>query len=89
MKKRIIVAGLILASTVVMGQEGSMCGVYFDAVSRGVNNMQQQGSNLSNIAKNKLYQDLKFDTEQCITNCEGEHFSLCNDVAKKVEKHSL
>ena len=49
--------------------------------------INQYGSDLSKMAKKKLYQNLKVETGECISRCEGVKFKFCNSVAKKIESY--
>jgi hypothetical protein len=69
-----------------IAEEGYMCSSYYENVQRKKNNITSYGSDLSSMAKIKLFDDLKFDTEQCISECEGEKFKYCNKIAKWISK---
>jgi hypothetical protein len=75
---------LVILVGFAYAEEGYMCNSYFKDVQRIVTNIQTQ--DLSQMAKEKLYEQLKFSTGQCIKECEGSKFSYCNDVAKKMLK---
>jgi hypothetical protein len=65
-----------------IAEEGFMCGHYYENVKRKEKNIKSYGSDLSSMARNKLSKDLKFDTKQCISECEGQKFKYCNEIAK-------
>lgn len=69
-----------------IAEEGVMCGFYYEAVQRKEKNIKSYGSDLSQMAKNKLFEDLKFETKQCISQCEGYKFKYCNEIAKWISK---
>jgi len=75
-------ACILFSPISLIAKEGFMCTNYYENVERKANNIKSYGSSLSQMAKNKLLKDLKFDTEQCISECEGEKFKQCNEVAK-------
>ena len=85
MKKTILT--IIVLSSSIMASEHIWCDGYYQDVVRKVDNMQTHGSNLSKMAENKLYKELKSDTSQCISYCGGNKFSFCNKVAKDIESH--
>lgn len=87
--KTILVAfliGFLVQPTLSFAAEGYMCNKYHLDVDRKVKNIQSFGPNLSRMAQDKLYEDLKFDTKQCLAECEGQKFKLCNDVALAIEQ---
>ncbi|NDH67695.1 MAG: hypothetical protein EBY22_07285 [Gammaproteobacteria bacterium] len=59
-----------------------MCQHYFPNVKRKVELIKEHGRDLSQMAKVKLISDLKFETGECISTCEGEKFKFCNVIAK-------
>ncbi len=63
-----------------------MCRHYYEGVQRKEKNIKNYGADLSAMARSKLYEDLKFDTKQCISECEGEEFKYCNEIAKWISK---
>jgi hypothetical protein len=83
-KKFILAVGLLGAFQVVpaIAAQGYMCGFYFDAVQRKEKNIKSYGSDLSSLAKEKLFEDIKRETEECISQCEGEKFKYCNEIAR-------
>ena len=86
MKKFTVMLFLLVANQQLsFATEGTMCSYYYDNVTRKVNNINRMGTDLSSMAKQKLYEDLIFDTKQCISNCEGKKFDYCNKVAKDIE----
>lgn len=87
MKKVLLSMGLsIVVCQSLIAKEGSMCGYYYDSIARKVNIINQKKNDLSKIAIEKLYEDLKFETKQCISECDGKKFDYCNNVAKEIEK---
>ncbi len=44
-----------------------MCSHYYDSVTRKVNNIENSKNDLSRMAIKKLYEDLVFETKQCIS----------------------
>jgi len=58
-----------------------MCPFYYEAVQRKEKNIKSFKGSLAPMALRKLKQDLVFDTEQCISECEGERFRYCNEIA--------
>jgi hypothetical protein len=67
--------------------EGPMCSYYHPSVQRKVKSIKSFGPDLSRMALQKLYEDLKFDTRECLSECEGQKFKFCNDVAKAIEQN--
>jgi hypothetical protein len=88
MKKIILLSTvfILLYPISVIAEEGYMCNTYYQTVHRKAKIIDSYGSNLSSMAKRKLFGDLKFDTEQCISLCEGEKFKYCNNVAKWISE---
>ena len=83
--KNIIFTAIVLAAfqnAPVLAAEGYMCSYYFSAVTRKVELIKEHGQDLSQMAKEQLIKDLKFETQQCISQCEGDKFKFCNDAAK-------
>jgi hypothetical protein len=79
----LIVAVLAISQNIpVMAEEGVMCSFYFPNVKRKVELIKEHGQDLSQMAKGKLISDLKFETGECISTCEGEKFKFCNVIAK-------
>ena len=72
-----------------MASEGLLCSPYFTNVTRKVELIKAYGQDLSQMAKDKLIKDLKFETEQCIAECEGEKFKFCDDSAKWIPQAEL
>jgi len=66
--------------------EDYMCQTYYDKTQRQFKILDSQQASLSTIAKEKLIEELTFNTKQCIAGCEGSKFELCNNVAKKLER---
>lgn len=66
--------------------EGYMCSTYYENVKRKEKNIKSFGEDLSQLAKKKLKEDLEFDTKQCISECEGEKFKYCNEIANWILK---
>ncbi len=67
-------------------EEGYMCNHYYESIQRKENNIKSYGDDLSSMAKTKLFEDLKFDTKQCISQCEGQKFKYCNEIAKWISE---
>lgn len=87
MKK--VLLGMVLSIVVcqsLMAKEGSMCGYYYDSITRKVNIINEKKKDLSQMALKKLFADLSFEVEQCISNCEDKKFDYCNSIAKEIEK---
>lgn len=76
----------VFISQSLIAKEGVMCGFYYDSINRKVNIINEKKPNLSNIALKKLYKDLTFEVEQCISECENNKFDFCNNIAKEIEK---
>ena len=72
----------ILQNIPAMAEENVMCQHYFPNVKRKVEQIKEYGQDLSQMAKQKLISDLKFETGECISTCEGEKFKFCNIIAK-------
>ncbi len=81
MKKLLLILAI---PAILFSEEGYMCGFYYKAVARKVNNINSLGNSLSDIARARLYRDLKFEVTECISNCEGQKFKYCNEISKKV-----
>lgn len=67
-----------------LAEEGAACKHAYETVKRKVNNIKSYGADLSSMAKEKLLDDLKGDTKFCISQCEGEEFKYCNEIAKLI-----
>lgn len=86
MKKILLGAlSIISLSSILNAKEGLMCSFYYESILRKVKIIDQKKENLSQIAINKLYTDLKFETVQCLGECENVKFDYCNEIAKKIE----
>jgi hypothetical protein len=77
---------VFIQSIPVMAEEGYMCDPYYKDVQRKEKNIKDYGQDLSSIARVKLFEGLKFDTKQCISECEGQKFKYCNEIAKWISK---
>ncbi|GHA19383.1 hypothetical protein [Oceanisphaera arctica] len=82
----VVAATVLLQPSIVVAEEGYMCGHYYKNIQRKEKNIKSYGSDLSSIARDKLFEDLKFDTTQCISECEGQKFKYCNEIAKWISK---
>ena len=76
----------LLQAFPAMAEEGYMCDHYYKSVQRKGKNIKSYGPDLSAMAKTKLFEDLKFDAKQCISECEGQKFKYCNEIAKWISK---
>ena len=56
--------------------EGVTCNIHYTDVDRKVRAIKSYGTNLSRMARDKLYDDLKFDTSQCLAECEGQKLGV-------------
>ena len=81
-----LLAGFLIQPTLSFSAEGLLCQLYFDKVDRKVNLIKSYGPNLSRMAQDKLYDDLKSETKLCLAECEGEKFKFCNQVAFAIEQ---
>ena len=81
-----LLAGFLIQPTLSFSAEGLLCNSYYADVDRKVKLVKSYGPNLSRMAQDKLYDDLKFDTKQCLAQCEGEKFKFCNQVAFAIEQ---
>lgn len=81
-----VLVSLVVFVGFAYAKEGYMCDFYVNEVQRTVTNIESQGNNLSQMAKEKLYDQLKFSVGQCINECEGNKFSYCNDISKRMGK---
>ncbi|MDF0732061.1 hypothetical protein P0Y43_15200 [Pseudomonas entomophila] len=88
MKKKLwfLSSTLLVSALPALAEEGYMCSTYYEAVQRKEKNIKDYGSDLATLARNKLFDDLKFDTRQCISQCEGQKFKYCNEIAKWISK---
>lgn len=88
--KKMILGGVAISFLTLtfpaVAEEGYMCSHYYENIKRKEKNIKSYGSDLSSMAKKKLFDDLKFDTEQCISECEGQKFKYCNEIAKWISK---
>ena len=71
-----------LTPITAMSKESVMCPHYYEAVKRKEKAIRSYGSDLSQMAKEKLFKDLEHETSECISSCEGEKFKYCNEIAK-------
>lgn len=76
----------LLQALPAMAEEGYMCEYYYKSVQRKEKNIKRYGPDLSVMAKTKLFEDLKFDTKQCISECDDQKFQYCNEIAKWISK---
>lgn len=83
-----ILLGTLIQPCIVIAAEGPMCSFYHTDVNRKVKQIKSYGPNLSRLAQDKLYEDLKFDLKQCLAECESQKFKYCNDVAMKLEQNN-
>ena len=88
-----VLGGLFLATAFMLlnpmatvAKEGYMCDTYYKNIQRKEKNIKDYGSDLSIMAKRKLFKDLIFDTEQCISECEGRKFKYCNKISKWISQ---
>ena len=72
-----------------VAKEGFLCPSYFSDVARKVELIKEHGQDLSQMAKKKLIEDLKYDTQQCIAECESDKFKFCNDTAKWIPQAEI
>ncbi len=75
---------MALMPVVSFAAEGYLCQLRFEAVQRAVNNMNNSGE-VSLLAKDTVYQSLKYDLGGCLRECEGKKFKYCDSVAKDFE----
>jgi hypothetical protein len=81
-----LLVGFSIQPTLSFSAEGLTCNSWYTDVKRKVKLVKSYGSNLSRMAQDKLYDDLIFDTKQCIAECEGEKFKFCNEVSSAIEQ---
>lgn len=81
-----LLMGVLIQPAATFAAEGPMCSYYHPSVERKVKSIKSYGSDLSRMALEKLYEDLKFDTRECLAECEGQKFKFCNEVAKAIEQ---
>jgi hypothetical protein len=79
-------AVISMLPSISFAAEGVTCNIHYTDVDRKVRAIKSYGTNLSRMARDKLYDDLKFDTSQCLAECEGQKFKFCNDVALAIEQ---
>lgn len=82
-----ILFGLLIQPCIGIAAEGPMCSYYHTDVNRKVKQIKSYGQNLSRMAQDKLYEDLKFDLKQCLAECESQKFKYCNDIAITIEQN--
>ena len=82
----LLMTSILLTPISVVAKEGFMCSHYYPNVARAMANIKGHGDNLSAMAKTKLFSDLENDTKLCLSECEGEKFSYCNEIAKWISK---
>lgn len=83
MKVVLLMIGILLASSVVAKEDG-MCSTYYEDVKRKSGNLEKK--DLSSLAKETLFETVKYDIKQCLKRCEGYKFDYCNDVANQLEE---
>lgn len=81
-----LLAGFLIQPTLSLSAENLTCNLWYENVARKVNLIKSYGPNLSQMAQETLYNDLKLETQQCFSACEGEKFKLCNQVAFAIEQ---
>ncbi len=86
MKHLLISASILFISIPCLAAEGYMCDFYYDAVKRKADSIERN-TDLSGLARNKLYEDLTHEIKQCFNQCETMKFDYCNRVAKKIERN--
>ncbi|ESQ17047.1 MAG: hypothetical protein N838_17435 [Thiohalocapsa sp. PB-PSB1] len=81
------IAALVFVLSASNGHAGDtiMCQGFYDNVSRKVAHVERLGNDLSKLAVNRLFEDLKTDIQLCISHCDGGKFDYCNRVAKWFE----
>jgi hypothetical protein len=87
--KNLMIAMFAVISTlpaISFAEEGPLCNMFHSDVDRKVKLIKSYGTNLSRMARDKLYSDLTNGTEQCLAQCEGQKFKFCNDVALAIEQ---
>ena len=86
MKKLIalISLSLLIQTGAIQAEEGYSCSAWVENVKRKVGNLEKK--DLSNLAKEALFDSVKTDLTLCLKECEGYKFDYCNDVAKKLEE---
>ena len=89
MKKYLIILSTLLSFNVitVIAEEDSMCNLYHKEVISKVGIIKGNVTKLTKIERDKLFGELKLDTEQCISECKGKKLRYCNYIAKWVEKN--
>ena len=76
---------VIFMPSLSFAAEGSMCSFGYEAVQRAVNNMSSNKGQVSLLAKDEVFKNLKNSLSWCLTECEGKKFDFCNSVAKDFE----
>ena len=87
MKK--VLLGIVLSIVVgqsLIAKESPLCEIPYTTVERQFNIITEKKGDLSQMALKKLYSDLTFEVQNCISYCEGKKFDLCNNVSKEIEK---
>jgi hypothetical protein len=88
MKTLISVLVLIFLSVMpVVADEGYSCNDLVINVEEQVEFIKIFGPDLSRMTKQSLFDDLVIDTKLCISECEGENFKYCNEIAKWIENY--
>ena len=81
---KFLILVMVFMPVVSFAAEGVFCSLGFEAVERAVNNMNTS-EQMSLLAKEHIYKELKHKLELCLTDCEGKKFKYCNSVAKDFE----
>ena len=76
---------IFLSVMPVVAAEGYSCNALVSNVERKVKFIKSFGPDLSRMTKQTLFDDLEIDTKLCISECEGEKFKYCNEIAKWIE----
>ena len=83
----IVFFGTIQAATAI-AEESFLCKSYYEKVQRKETLIKSYGTDLSSMAKEKLFKDLKFETSGCISNCGGDS-SIAMKLQNKFQSKSV
>ncbi|MBW2472538.1 MAG: hypothetical protein JRE18_10710 [Deltaproteobacteria bacterium] len=78
---------IFLSVMPVVAEEGYSCNALVINVEEKVEFIKIFGPDLSRMTKQSLFDDLEIDTKLCISECEGENFKYCNEIAKWIENY--
>ena len=81
-----VLFALITSTIPVLAEEGYLCPNWYEHVQRKEKIIKSYGADLSDMAKLRLFDDLKTEVKLCISECEGAKFKYCNEISKWISE---